>query len=67
MTIYDVHGRIVRQLSIGHKPAGIYTDKGKAAYWDGRNEHGERVTSGMYFYLLRVGGFNAVRKMVITK
>ena len=46
LTIYDRSGRIVRTLDIGHQIAGIYTSRFKAAYWDGRNELGERVASG---------------------
>ncbi|MFQ6044341.1 MAG: T9SS type A sorting domain-containing protein, partial [Candidatus Poribacteria bacterium] len=67
LTIYDVHGRIVRKLALGHKVAGIYLDRGEAAYWDGRNDFGERVSSGLYFYRLKAGNFTAVRKMVIAK
>ena len=67
LTIYDVQGRVVRQLNLGHKVAGIYTNKGEAAYWDGRNELGEKVSSGLYFYRLKASNFNAVRRMVIVK
>ena len=67
LTIYDIHGRIVRQLPLGQKSAGMYVSRQEAAYWDGRNEYGEQVSSGMYFYLLRAGSFDALRKMVITK
>ena len=35
LTIYDTKGIIVRQLDLGHQPAGYYTDRTKAAYWDG--------------------------------
>jgi len=67
ITIYDVHGRIVRQLELGYIPAGIYQTKTKAAYWDGTNDSGERVASGVYFYQLKAGKFSASRKMVILK
>jgi flagellar hook assembly protein FlgD len=67
LTIYDAHGRIVRHLNLGRKVAGSYTDRGKAAYWDGKNSLGERVSSGVYFYRLTAGDFSAVRKMVIAK
>ena len=40
ITIYDAKGVLVRQLDLGHQPAGFYTDRGHAAYWDGRNEGG---------------------------
>jgi hypothetical protein len=65
--IYDPHGELVRTLSLGEKQAGKYFTKGKAAHWDGRNEIGERVTSGIYFYHIHAGTFSATRKMVMTK
>ena len=67
LTIYDTKGVVVRRLDIGHQLAGYYTDRTRAAYWDGRNESGESVTSGIYFYQLRTGRFSAMRKMVILK
>ena len=65
--IYNVTGQLVRVLNLGHKPAGFYFSKAQAAYWDGRSEAGERVSSGMYFYQLRAGDFAAMRRMVILK
>jgi hypothetical protein len=67
ITIYDVHGRVVRNLELGYIPAGTYQTKAKAAYWDGTNDIGERVASGVYFYHLKAGEFSASRKMVILK
>ena len=67
LTIYDIHGRDVRTLDLGHQRAGIYQDKSRAAYWDGRNAHGEPVASGVYFYTLTAGDFSATRKMLIRK
>ena len=67
VTIYDTRGTMVRRLALGHQPAGYYTDRSKAAYWDGRNESGELVASGVYFYQLRAGGYSASRRMVIVK
>ena len=67
LTIYDTKGAIVRQLDLGHQPAGYYTDKTQAAYWAGRNHLGEMVGSGVYFYQLQVGDFSATRKLVILK
>ena len=59
LTIYAVDGRVVQQLTLGHQPAGMYRNKKRAAYWDGRNEQGERVASGVYFYKLTAGDFSA--------
>ncbi|MBM3239148.1 T9SS type A sorting domain-containing protein [Candidatus Poribacteria bacterium] len=67
ITIYDVHGRVVRKLDLGYIPAGIYQTKAKSAYWDGTNDLGERVASGIYVYHLEAGKFSASRKMVILK
>ena len=65
--IYDRSGVLVRHLDFGKQPAGNYTDRSAAAYWDGRNQHGESVASGTYFYQLRAGDYNALRRMVILK
>jgi hypothetical protein len=67
ITIYDIHSRIVRKIDLGYIPAGVYQTKAKAAYWDGTNDMGERVASGIYFYHLKSDGFSASRKMVILK
>ncbi len=66
-TICDTKGAIVRQLDLGHQSAGYYTDKTQAAYWDGRNNLGELVGSGVYFYQLQAGDFSSTRKLVILK
>ena len=67
VTIYAVDGRVVRTLALGHQPIGIYQDKSRAAYWDGKNALGEPVASGVYFYTLTAGEFTATRKMLIRK
>ena len=67
VTIYAVDGTVVRTLSLGHQPIGIYQGKSRAAYWDGKNAHGEPVASGVYFYTLTAGDFTATRKMLIRK
>ncbi len=67
LTIYDTKGILVRQLNLGYQMAGYYTDRTKAAYWDGRNNLGEAVGSGVYFYQLETGDYSATRKMVILK
>ena len=65
--IYGLNGTLIRTLALGHKPAGIYEHRNRAAYWDGRNEIGEPVASGVYFYTLTADDFNATRKMLIRK
>jgi len=65
--IYDGQGQLVRNLELGYQRAGVYTSKSQAAFWDGKNEIGERVTSGVYFYQLLADHFTATRKMAILK
>ena len=65
--IYDTRGAVVRHLELGHQSAGYYTEKNRAAYWDGRNTLGERVASGIYFFQLRAVNVSLLRKMVILK
>jgi hypothetical protein len=65
--IYDAGGRAIRTLNLGRKLAGFYTTKSKAAYWDGRNEAGEPVASGIYFYTIQAGEFTATKKMIVTR
>ena len=67
LTIYDLNGRVVRTLDVGHRIAAVYENRSKAIHWDGRNNVGERVASGIYFYILTTGDFSATRRMVILK
>ena len=73
LTIYDMNGQLIRRLTVGHKAAGMYRSRSRAAYWDGRNQLGEFVASGLYFYTLtvrsetRAGEFSATRRMLILK
>ena len=67
ISIYDISGGLVRQLDLGHQRAGHYTERSRAAYWDGRNGIGEDVASVVYFYTLISDDFTATRKMLIGK
>ena len=67
LTIYDMNGRLVRRLEVGHQAAGMYRSRSRAVYWDGRNQLGEFVASGLYFYTLTAGEFSATRRMLILK
>ena len=67
LTIYDVRGVVVRRLVLGHRPAGFYYSRGRAAHWDGRNQLGEKVASGLYFYTFTAGDFTATQKLLIRK
>jgi len=65
--VYDLNGRLIRRLGLGLRSAGWYLSKENAAYWDGRNNVGERVSNGVYFYTLQAKDFTSTRKMVIAK
>ena len=67
LTIYDIRGIVVRELKLGHQPAGMYQSRSRAIHWDGRNNIGEKVASGVYFYTLTAGEFTATRKLLIRK
>ena len=67
LQIYDTSGDIVRTIDLGFKPQGFYMTRSTAAYWDGRNNMGEQVASGVYFYSLQTPDFSATRKMLILK
>ena len=67
LTIYAVNGEVIQRLVLGHQLAGVYQSKSRAAYWDGRNNLGERVASGVYFYQLQTDEISSIRKMVILK
>ena len=67
ITIYSTNGQLVRTLELGHQTVGVYENRSRAAHWDGRNEFGEQVASGVYFYVLTAGDFTATRKMLIRK
>ena len=49
ISIYSADGKLVRILALGHQPVGMYESRSRVAYWDGKNELGESVASGIYF------------------
>ena len=67
VTIYNLQGKIVRHLDLGLQEAGYYVDKSRAVHWDGTNENGESVASGVYFYKLDAGEFTSSKRMFIVK
>ncbi|MDE0300998.1 MAG: T9SS type A sorting domain-containing protein [Candidatus Poribacteria bacterium] len=66
-TIYDANGVLVRSLDLGRQAAGHYVNLSSAVYWDGRNQGGEHVASGLYFYTMATDDFKATRRMLIQK
>ncbi|MAF11755.1 hypothetical protein CMK11_15015 [Candidatus Poribacteria bacterium] len=65
--IYGEGGAVVRSLDLGRRAGGHYTSATDAAYWDGRNELGEQVASGVYVYEMRAGDHRALRRMALMK
>ncbi len=65
--IYDVGGRLVRTIPVGFKPVGYYLTRERAVYWDGRNEIGESVSSGVYFLQFIAGDFATTQQVVVVK
>ena len=65
--IYDVGGRLVRTIPVGFKTVGYYLTRERAAYWDGRNEIGESVSSGVYFIQFVAGEFAVTQRVVVVK
>ncbi|MBM3211852.1 T9SS type A sorting domain-containing protein, partial [Candidatus Poribacteria bacterium] len=65
--IYSLDGKLICSLNIGYQPAGAYTNKDTAAYWDGTDNSYQPVASGVYFCVLRAGNFKATRKMLLGK
>jgi hypothetical protein len=65
--IYNAKGQIIRILDLENREAGIYVTKDKAAYWDGKDNLGQSVASGVYYYSLQAGEFTVTRKMVMMK
>jgi hypothetical protein len=62
IAVYDVTGRRVRTLVSGTTPPGTHRTQ-----WDGRDDRGTRVSSGVYFYRMTAGSFHDTRKMVLLK
>ncbi len=67
LTIYAANGNVVRKLDIGQQTPGYYLTRDRAAYWNGKNTVGEKVSSGVYFYRLEASNFSSIRKMIILK
>jgi len=67
LQIFHLSGSLVRTLDLGWREAGFYLTREGAAHWDGTNEAGERVASGVYFYHLQANRFSAGRKLIVLK
>ena len=67
LRIDNTRGQLVRRLDVGLQPAGSYQNKETAAYWDGQDQLGQPVSSGLYFYTLTAGTSQITRRMLILK
>ena len=65
--IYSVKGELIRSIDVGKQAAGAYTSRQRAAYWDGKDDVGQSVASGVYFYQLLADNFSETRRMVVMK
>jgi hypothetical protein len=62
ISIYDVSGKLIRSLVKEHRGAGTWS-----VQWNGDNDRGQGVASGVYFYRMRAGEFVETRKMMLLK
>ena len=62
LIVYNIRGQKVKTLVKGTQPAGVYN-----VTWNGKDENGRSVSSGVYFYKLRSSGKTAVKKMLLLK
>ncbi|OGC77779.1 MAG: hypothetical protein A2Z27_02665 [candidate division Zixibacteria bacterium RBG_16_50_21] len=62
IVVYDLLGRKVKTFDLGRLTAGY-----KLITWDGRNDRGDVVASGVYFYRIKTDSFSDVRKMTLLK
>ena len=62
LAIYDLRGELVKILFRGQQDLGNHMFD-----WDGTNKLGEYMSSGFYFYTLRVGDQVETRKMILVK
>ena len=67
LQIYNVRGQQISQFDLGIQKAGSYLSRDTAVYWDGRDQLGQTVSSGIYFYTLQTDTFRATRRMLILK
>lgn len=65
--IWDVRGQLINELSLGVQKAGAYLTRDTAAYWNGKNRSGSVVSTGIYFYTLEAGEFQATHRMLVLK
>ena len=65
--IHNSTGKLMRALFLGNKNAGTYVSQLEAVYWDGKDNSGQNLASGVYFYSIQAGDFSDTRKMTILR
>jgi len=67
LCIYNVKGDLIKTLPLGFKESGHYFSKEEAVYWNGCNQAGEKVASGIYFYQIKAADYRSVKRMFLVK
>jgi hypothetical protein len=62
ISIYDINGKLVRKLISQRKSAGRHS-----IVWNGKDNSGSTISSGVYYYTFKAGKFNQTRKMILMK
>ena len=65
--IFNVKGQLVRTIEEGYKSAGFYVSQDRAGYWDGKDDNGISMATGVYFYHLKAGRLEAVKKLAVQR
>ena len=63
LQVYDISGRLVRSLLNGASLGAGRQD----VVWNGKNDGGQQVAAGVYFYHLNAGSFNETKRMTLVK
>ena len=67
ISIYNSRGILIKNIEIGRKNAGYYVSKENSAYWDGKDQNGEKVASGVYFCIMQARTFKDVKKIILSE
>jgi hypothetical protein len=62
LEVFDIKGRMIKKLVDGRQNAGVYS-----VIWNGIDENGHQVSSGIYFYRITAGSYRATKKMILMK
>jgi len=62
LAIYNINGQLVKSLQNGEQIAGYYTK-----IWNGKNNRGEMVSSGVYFYRIQTDNFVQSKKLILLR